>query len=141
MVHFIDDVTLLPWQSTILTWGSSVAFALFFAMMATMFFRSKKRPVQNKIPTVFYCVFIAFLLALGITLVAAISFLVDVELGWKLSLVAGIAVILMGMSIIAMIVGCFTNMSLSRFFMWMLFAAVSFGSIIGLVELSLMAHR
>lgn len=69
--------------------------------------------------------------------VAAVSFLVDVELGWKLSFLAGASVLLGAISIVVMLIGAFTKMSLKTLFLWVLLATVSFASVITLVMKSI----
>lgn len=135
-MNAFDNVSLFPWQSTILTWVGWTTFALFFAMIPMLFLCSKKKRVERKIHTVFWCIFIAFLLALMTSIVTGISFLVDVELGWKLSLLAGASVILGVISIIAMLYGAFTVMTMRSFFIWMFLSMISFASIVNLVIMS-----
>lgn len=136
MSSAFDNVFLLPWQSTILTWVGGAAVVLFFSMMPMLFLRSKKKRVANKIHTVFFFMFGSFLLALGISTVTAISFLVDVELGWKLSLLAGASVVLGAVSITAMLYGSFTGMGMRNFFIWMFLSMLSVASVINLVMMS-----
>lgn len=131
-----DNVSLLPWQSTILTWVGGATFVLFFSMIPMLFLRSQKKRVENKIHTVFCFMFGSFLLALGISTVTAISFLVDVELGWKLSLLSGASVVFGAVSIIAMLYGSFTGMGMRNFFIWMFLSMLSFASVINLVMMS-----
>jgi hypothetical protein len=137
MAHTIEDISLLPWQSTILTWAGGAILVLLLAMIVMMFLRSKKKDLKEKIHTVFCFIFLVFVIAVVIANVAAISFLVDVELGWKLSLVAGASVVLGAVSVVAMLIGAFAEMSMKIFWIWMFLAMLSFASVMNLVMMSL----
>jgi hypothetical protein len=133
----IEDVSLLPWQSTVLTWAGGAIVVLLLIMIVMMFLSSKKKDVKEKIHTIFCFIFLAFIIAVVLANTAAISFLVDVELGWKLSLVAGASVILGVVSIVAMLIGAFGQMSMKMFWLWMFLSMLSFASVINLVMISL----
>lgn len=137
MVHSIDKVALLPWQSTVLTWAGGATFVLLLVLIIMLFIRSKRKDLAEKIHTFSCFIFLAFVIALVLSNVAAISFLVDVKLGWKRSLLAGASVILGVISIIAMLIGAFGKMSMKMFWLWMFLSMLSFALVINLVMISL----
>lgn len=137
MAHFIDQVTLLPWQSTVLTWAGGATLVLLLILIIMLLIRSKKKDLAEKIHTIFCFIFLAFIITLVLLNLSAISFLVDVELGWKLSLLAGASVILGAVSIIAMLIGVFGKMSMKMFWLWMFLSMLSFAIVINLVMISL----
>ncbi len=131
-----DNVSLLPWQSTILAWVGGATFILFLSMIPMIFVRSKKKRIANKVHVTLCFTLGAFLLALGISAATAVSFLVDVELGWKLSLLATASIVLCAVSLIAMLYGPVTGMSMRILFIWMFLSVLSFGSMINLIIMS-----
>lgn len=136
MTSTINDISLLPWQSTVLIWAGGTIGVLLLTMIVMMFMNSRKKDVKKKTDTVLCC-FFAFIIAVILANTAAISFLVDVELGWKLSLVAGVSIIVCVISIVGMLLGMFGQMSTKMFWLWMFLSMISFASVINLVVISL----
>lgn len=137
LIYSLSNISLLPWQLTIVIWTSAVALLLFLALIGMLFFRYKKKQSPNKIYTVSYLILFVFLLALGISTIAAISFLVDAAMGWGLSLLAGISVVALAVSIVKMLIALFGEMSLGKFFAWLGLSVISFSLILVLVATSL----
>ena len=129
MNGILDNVSLLPWQVTIITGMAGLTFGLFLLVLVlTIFIRSFQERVQDKLHTIGCFMLGAFLLSFLILVAMAFSFLVDVELGWKLSLLAGSSVVLCATSVIAMIVGSL-NGSTRWFVTWAFLFAISFALI------------
>lgn len=137
MTRTINDIFLLPWQSAVLTWAGGAIVALLLTMIVMMFLSSKKKDTKEKIYTIVCFIFLAFIIAVVLANAGAISFLVDVELGWKLSLVAGASVILGVVSIVAMLIGAFGKMPMKMFWLWRFLSILSFASVVNLVMISL----
>lgn len=141
-----NDISLLPWQSTILNWmgGATIVLfiILFLIMTINIFIYPKQKRLQNKIYSIFCFILLIFFLAFVISTAVAISFLVDVELGWKLSLLAGASVILCAISTIMALKGSFghawgSEMSSFWIYVWMILGVLSFVNIIALIAASL----
>ncbi len=132
----LDDISLMPWQSTIITWEGWITLILFLALIPMLFLRSSNKRAANKIHTLFGVIFGAFLLAMGISMATMVSFIVDIELGWKLSLLAFISVALGGTSLIAMLYGAITDMSMQRFLIWLFLSILSLALLINLLTMS-----
>lgn len=137
MDHSIEQVTLLPWQSTVLTWAGGATLALLLLALMMMLFFSSKKKHEEKLRTIVGFVFLAFIISAVLSSVAAISFLVDVELGWKLSLLAGVAVILNIISTVAMPIVVIFNKPTKFCYLWMILFVISFATVINLVIFSL----
>lgn len=137
LIYSLDNISLVPWQSTILIWGCVITVLLFLAMIAMIFLHSKKKQTQDKIYAVSYLLLSAFLLALGISAFIAISFLVYVEMGWVFSLLAGVSVIVLAVSIVKMMIGMLGELSLDKLFTWIVLGMASLSLIIVLAAASL----
>lgn len=137
MTRNFKDFSLLPWQSTVLMWAGGTILVLLLIMIVMTFLRSKKKEPKEKLHTIFRCICLAFVIIVVIANAVGISFLVDAELGWKLSLLTGISVILGVISVVAMLIGAFSNMPTKIFWIWMFFAMLSFALVLNLVMLTL----
>lgn len=137
LIYSLNNISLLPWQSTILLWGCVLTGLLLLATIGMTFLHSKKKQTQDKIYTASYLLLSAFLLVLGISAFAAISLLVYGEIGWSFSLWAGISVIVLAVSIVKMLIGMFGELSLDKLFTWMVLSVASLALILFPVAASL----
>lgn len=137
MTRTINDISLLPWQSTILTWAGGATIVLLLVLIMMMFFRSKKRDVAEKIHTISFCILVIFIIVGMLSNIAAISFLIDVKLGWKLALLAAASMMLCIFSIVGMLLGAFGVTSSRIFWLWTSLFMLSFVSLMNLVMISL----
>lgn len=137
MVHSIDKVTLLPWQTTVLTWAGRVTLVLLLVLIVMTMFVSTKKDVGKRIQTIGRFIFSVFMISAVLSCATAISFLVDVKLRWKLSLLAGPSMILSLVSMVAMSIGGFICKSMKTVYLWAFLFGLSSVSAVYLVANSL----
>lgn len=140
MKSVLDNVSLLPWQSTILVWASVAAIGLFVAillgMIAITILQNTNERLYEKFHTALCLILGALIINLGILVVMALSFLVEVELGWKLALLTAASAILYAVSTIMLLFGLCADMSMRSFWIWMLLAMFSFAFLMNLFIMS-----
>jgi hypothetical protein len=129
-----DNVSLLPWQFTSLTWMAGFTLGLFLLAIVPWLVLSFSKRALDKIHSVLCLAFGAFLFSFVISITLAISFLVDVELGWKLSLLAGASVVLCATSVIAMLSGLLKR-GMKYFFIWAFLFMLSFASVFKFLDM------
>lgn len=103
MVQAVDNVSLLLWQPTLLAWSVGGAVILLGILMVTLFVISKKNAVKKRTRSIFEGFKSIWILLAALSNVLAIFLLVDMGLGWKLSLLAGVVLILCTVFLIGMI--------------------------------------
>ncbi len=125
----LNNLPLPLWQGTTLTWMAGFILFLLLSLIVMALLISFKRKGKNKIFTVLGFILGAFVLFCVIYIAMGVSFVVDIGLGWKLSLLAGTLVVLFAISSIAIIynvVGC--PMKKRHVFIWLTLFTISLAS-------------
>lgn len=139
------SVSTLPWQSTVLIWMGSACILLFLlsAVMAVLSNAVKQKKRQDKFRIIGGLFLFMLAIALIVSGVVGVSFLVDNELGWRLSMLGGASMTLSFVSIIALLVEVVRAKNTAKlrltFWIWMVLFMISFATALGLVIDSLYA--
>ncbi|MCB1073343.1 MAG: hypothetical protein KDK96_09630 [Chlamydiia bacterium] len=136
MLQPLKDSSFSHWQSVVLQSGVVVLAILFLAVIAMVLFRPQKKEVEDKWHSAFCLISLALMSAFTLLFTLTISFVIEVKLGWQLSLLAGASVVLGAISLSTGFVISFTKTSMKHTYLW---GALGMTSVASILILSIQA--
>ena len=136
MLQSLKNFSFSHWQLVVLKSGLAILAILFLAVIAMVLFRPQKKEVEDKWHSAFCLISLALMSAFTLLFTLTISFVIEVKLGWQLSLLAGASVVLGAISLSTGFVISFTKTSMKHTYLW---GALGMTSVASILILSIQA--